>query len=147
MEIDRRWEQFEKTPFSIRCSLDPDSNFTVKRRLQRTKQKRQRISTDAGRQINCSDEQFAKASPPIRRRRHPDSNSTLETYLQEAKLDREITSILSSTTKVDERPKQPTIEIVSTSRTKSSQTAKRESPVVNMVRETALEENAEPSID
>jgi hypothetical protein len=54
--------------------LDPDSNDKFESAVHEEKQDLQRISTDAGMQIDSRDEQPEKTDPSIRRRGEPDSN-------------------------------------------------------------------------
>jgi hypothetical protein len=56
-----------KNAFSSTClSLDSVSNVTADSDVQELKQDLQRISTEAGMQIDSSDEHWKKASFPIR---------------------------------------------------------------------------------
>jgi hypothetical protein len=78
MQIDESDEQDEKADFSIRESLQPDSNVTLESTVHSMKQPAQRSSTDDGMQIDESDEQDENAHFSIRESLQPDSNVTLE---------------------------------------------------------------------
>jgi hypothetical protein len=57
-------------------SRDPDSNVTIESESQSEKQKLQRILTEAGIQIDVSEEHDEKALSPISWRIEPDSKFT-----------------------------------------------------------------------
>jgi hypothetical protein len=63
-------------------SRDPDPNVTVERKLQLWKQYLEIVSTDAGMQIDRSDEQAENASCSMFESREPVPNVTLASFLQ-----------------------------------------------------------------
>jgi hypothetical protein len=76
--IDRSDEQYWNTDDSMRKSLEPGSNATLKSAVHRSKHSMPRMLTEDGMQIDESDEQFENACDPIRESVEPDSNVTLE---------------------------------------------------------------------
>jgi hypothetical protein len=78
MKIDESDEHHENAHFSIRESLQPDSNVTLESPVHPLKQNSQSNSTDDGIQIDESDEQRQNAHFSIRESLQPDSNVTLE---------------------------------------------------------------------
>jgi hypothetical protein len=78
MQIDESDEQYRNAYFSIRESLEPDSNVRLESELHCEKQYSQRTSTDDGMQIDDSDEQYQNAYFSLRESLEPDSNVTLE---------------------------------------------------------------------
>jgi hypothetical protein len=77
MQIDESDEHPENTSGSIDESLEPDSNVTVERDSHAEKQLLESLSTEAGMQIDES-EQSQNADSSINKSLEPDSNVAVE---------------------------------------------------------------------
>jgi hypothetical protein len=78
MQIDDSDEQNPNASFSMRESVQCDSNVTLESAPQSRKQRSQSSSTDAGMQIDESNMQSQNASFPMRNNLESASNVTLE---------------------------------------------------------------------
>jgi hypothetical protein len=67
--------QYESALASIRVSFDPRSNVNVERQRHDLKQSLQRVSTEAGMQIDCNDEQPSNVQAPTVTSFDPNSNA------------------------------------------------------------------------
>jgi hypothetical protein len=82
MQIDLSDSHRKKASFSIRESLEPDSNVKLSSPLQHEKQDSHIISTDEGIQIDFSDEQHEKVRLSIRMRLDGNAKVTLPMSLR-----------------------------------------------------------------
>jgi hypothetical protein len=85
MQIDESDVQFENADSWMDESLDPDSNVTVERDPQLSKQCLPSRSTDEGMQMDERDEQYENANPSMDESLEPDSNVTVDRDLHSEK--------------------------------------------------------------
>jgi hypothetical protein len=78
MQIDESDSHTQNACFSIRDSLEPDSNVIIARTPLLEKQDSQIVSTEDGMQIDVSDVHNLNASFSIRESLEPDSNVTVK---------------------------------------------------------------------